>query len=212
MARTFEEQGRTLVLRERDGHHELTIGEVPILTSALLGTERDFGRLAGRLFVSGSPRVLVGGLGFGATLAGVLEVAPANATVLVAEKLATVVTLAHEVAPTVAASLADPRVSLLQQDVVDAIRATHDLDAILLDVDNGPEWASFPENRRLYDADGLRAAKAALAVGGTYAVWSGYPADAFLGRLRGAGLWPKVVAFEEEGRVQARAYLGKRRR
>ncbi len=211
--RTFHEQGRTLTLRDRGGHHELLIGEVPILTSAALGTERDFGRLSAKLWISAAPRVLVGGLGFGSTLAGVLEVAPPNAEIQVAEKLETVVRLATgELSPLVAGALGDPRVRLVREDVVDVIREARDLDVILLDVDNGPEWASFPENARLYDHDGLRAAHAALTPGGAFAVWSGYPADGFLRHLRGAGLRPSVQKFEEHGRVQARAYIGKKRR
>ena len=67
--RTFHESGATLTLVDHGTHHELKIGQVPILTSALLGTERDFGQLVPRA----ATRVLIGGLGFGSTLSGVLD-------------------------------------------------------------------------------------------------------------------------------------------
>ncbi|MBI2390481.1 MAG: spermidine synthase [Deltaproteobacteria bacterium] len=209
--RTFHEAGQTLTLHDRGTHHELMIGHVPILTSAVLGTERDFGRLAGKLSVSDAPRVLVGGLGFGSTLRGVLESAGAAARVIVVEKLATLVRLMRgELAHLAEGVLEDPRVTVLRDDVAAVIGRERDLDVILLDVDNGPEWASFDTNARLYDEEGLRAARRALRPGGSYAVWSGYPADAFLSQLRAAGFQPLAVELREKGRVQARAYVGTR--
>ncbi len=210
--RTFHEAGQTLTLHDRGTHHELMIGHVPILTSAALGTERAFGQLAKKLSVSPAPRVLVGGLGFGSTLAGVLESVGEKAEVIVVEKLATVIRLLREdlahLASLSSASLDDPRVRLVKSDVSAVIASEKDLDLILLDVDNGPEWASFTSNARLYDGAGLRAAKAALRRGGSYAVWSGYPRDVFLEQLRVAGLTPSVIPMREKGRVQARAYVG----
>ncbi len=210
--RTFHEAGRTLTLHDRGTHHELRIGEVPILTSAALGTERDFGRLAGKLAVADAPRIVIGGLGFGSTLAGALESVGPSARVIVVERLATVVKLVRgELAHLAGSALEDPRVTLVRDDVSAVIERERDLDAILLDVDNGPEWASFRENARLYDREGLLRAHRALRPGGSYAVWSGYPADGFLDELRAAGLRASVVPFREKGRVQARAYVGTRR-
>ena len=207
--RTFHEAGVKLTLVDRGKHHELMIGDVPILTSALLGTERAFGRIVS----PSARRVLVGGLGFGSTLAGVLETVGPRAKVLVVEKLATVIELVRpggELARLARGVLDDPRVEIVRDDVHAVIARERDLDAILLDVDNGPDWGSFPTNARLYGRPGLDAAKRALRRGGIFAVWSGYPADAFALRLRKAGLRPSVVVFEERGKVQARAYVGKK--
>jgi predicted membrane-bound spermidine synthase len=213
--KTFREAGAVLTLEDRGTHHELRIGDVPILTSALLGTERDFGRLV----PSSARRVLVGGLGFGATLAGVLETVGPDARVLVVEKLRTVVdlvrpggALAHltrgALAHLTRGALDDPRVELVRADVRAVIAREQDLDAILLDVDNGPEWASFRSNAGLYDRRGLATARRALRPGGMWAVWSGYPVDAFVDRLREAGFRASVAPFRERGKVQARAYVG----
>lgn len=203
--RTFHEAGATLTLVDRGTHHELLIDDVPILTSALLGTERAFGKIV----APSSRRVLVGGLGFGATVAGVLETVGPLARVIVAEKLATVVKLAAgELASLASDALSDPRVTLVRADVRDVIARECELDAILLDVDNGPEWASFRENASLYDRAGLASARAALRKNGMLAVWSGYAADDFLARLRAAGFRASVTFFEENAKVQARAYVG----
>ena len=207
--RSFHEAGRTLALHDRGAHVELTIGDVPILTSALLGTERAFGRLAKTLATRDDARVLVGGLGFGATLGGALEVLGPRASVIVVEKLATVVRLVRgELAHLAHGALDDPRVTIVRADVARVIDRERDLDAILLDVDNGPEWASFRSNARLYDERGLRAARRALRQGGSFAVWSGYPKDDYVVELRRAGFAPKIVPLKERGRVQARVYLG----
>lgn len=204
--RTFHERGATLTLFNHGTHYELMIGEVPILSSKVLGTERDFGRLA-----RGARRVLIGGLGFGATLRGALEVVAPDAEVIVVERLATVVKLMRgELAHLAGGAIDDPRVRIMRGDVAIEIERARELDWILLDVDNGPEWASFHQNARLYDDEGLARARAALRPGGAYAVWSGYPVDAFVQKLAAAGLRPEVIELREGGRVQARAYVGVR--
>jgi spermidine synthase len=194
--RVFREGGTTLTLVHRGTHHELKIGDVPILTSALLGTERAFGRLAPRA----AKKVVVGGLGFGSTLSGVLESVGRDASVIVVEKLETVVRLVRdELAHLANAATTDPRVTLVRDDVHRVIAAERNVDAILLDVDNGPDWGSFRTNARLYEVRGLRAARAALRPGGIYAVWSGYSSPEFCERLRKAGFTPSVVPLHERG-------------
>jgi spermidine synthase len=150
--------------------------------------------------------VLVGGLGFGATARGVLEVC--SAKVLVAEKVTGIEGLLRGDLAHLAQGILD-RVEIVRDDVSDVIAREKDLDAILLDVDNGPEWASFRTNARLYSPAGLAAAKRALAPRGIYAVWSGYAKDAFVGALRRAGFEPEVVPLREKGVVRARAYVGR---
>ncbi len=216
--RTWSEGGGTIALRKREGQRgdelELVLGNVVLLSSAALETEVAFGHLA-RESVDAAvrdgarPRVLVGGLGFGATLRGVLEVLPTHGEVIVVEKLHAVADVGRaEAAHLIAGALDDPRVTLVMDDVADAIARERDLSAVLLDVDNGPEWASFRTNARLYAEADLRGARAALREGGTFAVWSGYARDAFVGKLRAAGFAPRIVPLEERGVVRARAYVG----
>jgi spermidine synthase len=198
-------QEPSLFVRRRAGRVDLVLGNVVLLSSAALETERRFGALVPQ----GARRVVIGGLGFGATLRGVLDAAP-EAQVVVVEKVAALEPLLRgELADLVDGSaLDDPRVAIENADVADVLARERDLDAILLDVDNGPEWASFRTNARLYSPAGLGAARAALKSGGMLAVWSGYPADSFLGRLRAAGFTPSIVPLHERGVVRARAYVG----
>jgi spermidine synthase len=195
-----------LAVRRRAGRVDLVLGNVVLLSSAALETERTFGALA----PPEARRVLVGGLGFGATLRGTLGVVGPDARVVVVEKVDAVLPLLRgELADVAEEGLDDPRVTIVSADVSDVLAREKDLDAILLDVDNGPEWASFRSNARLYSPAGLASAKQALSPGGLYAVWSGYPADAFLPRLRAAGFAPSVVPLRERGVVRARAYVGR---
>jgi spermidine synthase len=196
-----------LVVRRRAGRVDLVLGNVVLLSSAALETERAFGALV----PTDARRVLIGGLGFGATLRGALDALGPEARVIVVEKVAAIEPLLRgELADLADGGLDDPRVTLEQADVGDVLARERDLDAILLDVDNGPEWASFRSNARLYAPAGLAAARDALRAGGVLAVWSGYPADAFLARLRAAEFAPSVIPLRERGVVRARAYVGRR--
>jgi spermidine synthase len=210
--RTFVESGQSLALRRRNDALELVLGNVVLLSSAALETERLFGHLARFALAERSrPRIIVGGLGFGSTARGVLEVAPADAEVVVVEKLAAVIDVVnHEARDLAAGVLDDPRVRLQRADVVDVLATASNVSAILLDVDNGPAWASFRTNARLYGDAALARARDALVPGGIYAVWSGYPADAFVGKLRRAGFAPRIEPLTERGVVRARAYVGVR--
>jgi spermidine synthase len=206
--RTWKEAGGTLALRERGEVLDLVLGNVVLLSSAALETELWFGRLA-REVAEGAPRVLVGGLGFGSTLRGVLEVLPRDGRVIVVEKLNAVVDLARsDAAHLVAGALDDPRVELVQDDVADVIAREKGLAAILLDVDNGPQWASFRSNARLYADSALAVARDALRPRGIFSVWSGYPSDPFVARLRRAGFIARIEPLLERGVVRARAYVG----
>ena len=85
--------------------------------------------------------------------------------------------------------LDDPRVELRQGDVAEAMAGGGGgrYDAILLDVDNGPDGLVRPANDRIYARGGLLAAKAALTPGGVLAVWSAAPDAKFARALRDAG-------------------------
>ena len=206
--RPIDGPGR-LVLRERGELVELLAGSVVLLSSAALETEVAFGRLAASLGGGAPKRIVVGGLGFGATVRGVLDVAP-DARIRVVEKVDAIVDLVRgPMARMARGVLDDPRVTVIAGDIRATVaEAAGHADLILLDVDNGPHWASFRANARLYSPAGLAELKRALLPRGALAVWSGYRSDPFLGHLRAAGFEPSVVPLLERGRVRARAYVG----
>jgi spermidine synthase len=134
-------------------------------------------------------RVLVGGLGMGFTARAALDALAADAEVVVVESVAAVVRWNRAVLGHLAGEpLADPRLSIVEADVVDAIaEAEGRYDAILLDVDNGPTALTTFTNRRLYSADGLQSARRALRPDAVLAVWSTFQDATFTARLRTAG-------------------------
>lgn len=200
-------ESRELVLWQRDTEFVIRLGPHALMSSAAHGSEEALAEAAcARLAGRAAPRVLVGGLGMGFTLAAALRSLPADARVEVAELVPAVVEwnrgpLAH----LAGRPLEDPRATVHAGDVADRIRAARPAwDAILLDVDNGPDGLTVATNDRLYSDAGLAAAFASLRSGGVLGVWSVQPDEAFTGRLARAGF-----AVEEQ-RVRARRGKGGR--
>jgi spermidine synthase len=125
----------------------------------------------------------------GFTLRAALSELPQDAEVVMTELVPGVVAWAkNELAEVHGDSLADARVRIVEDDVAQPVRAAPAAwDAILLDVDNGPDGITVESNDRLYAPAGLAAARAALRPHGVLAVWSSGPDSAFTGRLRRAG-------------------------
>jgi spermidine synthase len=136
-----------------------------------------------------TPRVLIGGLGMGFTLRAAQVVAPADARLIVSEIVPELVGWARKhMAAVFGDCLSDPRVEVKTGDVGAVIReAEGAFDAILLDVDNGPDGLTRPDNDALYREDGLQSVRRALVRGGVLAVWSAAPDRAFSKRLSRCG-------------------------
>jgi spermidine synthase len=151
--------------------------------------------------------VLIGGLGMGFTLRAALPLLKADAQITVAELVPAVVAWARgPLSGVFGSSLDDPRVTVRETDVADMIGARRGaFDAILLDVDNGPDGLTRAANDRLYDKSGLRNAHAALRPGGVLAVWSAEPDTAFGRRLGHAGFSvDEITVRAHRGRGGAR--------
>lgn len=197
--------GEQLRLMQRDTEFSIKIGNQELMNSRVFGSEQALAELAcAHLAAHRHPRVLIGGLGMGYTLAAALRVLPADGEIVVAELIPAVVRwnrgpLAH----LAGRPLDDPRVRVQETDVAHAIRKSpRGFDAILLDVDNGPEGLTRKGNNWLYSLDGLGAAYAALRSGGIVAVWSAGPDPGFTRRL-------VKIGFEtEEKKVRARGAQG----
>lgn len=134
-------------------------------------------------------QVLIGGLGMGFTARAALDVLPPDARVVIGELVPEVVAWNRgPLAPLARAPLDDPRVEVVLGDVGKLIAgARRRYDAILLDVDNGPDAFTAPGNAGLYGAPGLTRARHALIPGGRLGVWSVEDDRAFTGRMRGVG-------------------------
>lgn len=178
----------------RQGHTELMNSRAGFSEQEL--ARQTCERLAGRA----APRLLIGGLGMGFTLRAALACLGGDGHVTVAELVPEVVRWAQgPLAPLFGTSLDDPRVALVTQDVGEIIRSARGAyDAILLDVDNGPNALERPENERIYSAAGLAAAALALRPAGQLAIWSAAEDNGFVRRLQRAGFQV------EQKRVQGR--------
>jgi len=152
-----------------------------------------------RLGAAAGQEWLVGGYGLGYTLRAALAVVAADATVTVAEIVPEVIEWARgPMKALTAGCLDDPRVLVVEDDVAMLIDAASDAyDAILLDVDNGPDGLTRRDNDDLYRRDGLAGAKAALRPGGILAIWSAHPDDGFAARLHEAGFLVEEVHVSE---------------
>jgi len=164
-------------------------GRGDLMNSRVHGSEKALAELACENLRSAKPRLLIGGLGMGFTLAAALKMIGPGAEVVVAELVPEVVTWNRTLIGAVAGDpLADQRSRVFVGDVADLIRREQaGFDAILMDVDNGPEALVRQENNWLYSAAGLKATRAALRPSGVLAVWSSSPDRPFSKRLRQAG-------------------------
>ncbi len=147
---------------------------------------------------------LIGGYGMGFTLRAALDVLGSDACITVSEIVPEIIDWARGPMRAVTAGcLDDPRVVLVQDDVAILIDAAREgYDAILLDVDNGPDGLTRRDNDGLYANDGLSAALAALRPGGILAIWSAETDQAFTQRLREAGFAVEEATWREAAHDQ----------
>jgi spermidine synthase len=195
--------GATLRLKRRGAEFSIMLGDNELMNSRLSGSEQALATLScARISARPEPRILIGGLGMGFTLRAALAALNARAQVVVAELVPAVVAWARgPMAELHRASLADSRVRIEEADVgrlIGSARAAYD--AILLDVDNGPDGISRDSNDSLYNRAGLIAAREALRPGGVLAVWSSGPDQKFAENLRRAGFAVEEIKARANGK------------
>ena len=188
--------GDELRLYNRDTDFIIALGPNELMSSRLSGSEEALALLTcDRLQNQESPHLLIGGYGMGFTLRAALARLGPQARFTVVELIPDIIEWARGPMADLAANcLDDPRVELIMRDVSRAIAATERrFDAILLDVDNGPDGLVREENNHLYSLLGLQEAKRALKPGGVLAIWSAAPDERFARRLKHAGFQVEEV-------------------
>lgn len=195
---TIPGNGTRLRLLQRNDEFSIKIAGAPgeLMNSRLHGSEDALATLAcERIAHLPEPRVLIGGLGMGFTLAAALSSLGDSAQVTVAELVPEVE--AWNRGPLGAAAgypLKDARARVHLGDVAELLREGNgNWDAILLDVDNGPEGLTRKENNWIYSPEGIAAAQNSLSPDGILAYWSAGPEQAFTERLRRAGFSVEAV-------------------
>ncbi|MFW2852118.1 spermidine synthase [Sphingomonas sp. TX0543] len=181
--------GGHLHLYRHEQDYEILFGEEQLMGSWAYRSEKALATLVVDRLGERANSVLIGGLGMGFTLAAARAALSPAATIVVAELVPKVEAWARgHLAHIFGDSLADPRVTIEIRDVHDLIvERRGEFDAILLDVDNGPEGLVSLANERLYCNWGLKASHRALRPGGVLAIWSAFRDDEFAERLAGAG-------------------------
>jgi spermidine synthase len=194
--------GGEMRLMRRGAEFSIRLGHNELMNSRLSGSEQALATFAcDKIRARERPHILIGGLGMGFTLRAALTVLGKQAQIIVAELVPAVVTWARgPMAEIFGDSLADPRVDIREADVGDLIRSAQSAyDAILLDVDNGPEGMTRKANDGLYNLAGLSAAHAALRPGGVLAVWSSGANPKFTRRLGRAGFDVREIPLRAKG-------------
>ena len=192
-----------LRLMRRGTEFSIMLGTNELMNSRLSGSEAALATLAAKKIEAvAKPHVLIGGLGMGFTLRAALAVLGGGARIVVSELVPAVVAWARgPMAKIFGDSLSDPRVSIRETDVTEIIRSQRSkFDAILLDVDNGPEGLTRQANDALYNSSGQKAAHAALRPGGVLAVWSSGPNASFSKRVAAVGFDVNEVQVRATGR------------
>ena len=205
-----------LHLYRHGDEYSIRVDRDDLMGSRQRGSEESLAKIScARVASRAGPRVLVGGLGMGFTLRAALDSLPPDASVVVAEVSSAVVRWNRgPLAELAKRPLDDDRVEVFQGDVADLLRASRaTFDAILLDVDNGPEGFTRQGNDWLYARSGIDAAHSALRREGILGVWSVGPDAAFVKRLRrgGFGVEDLRVPVSPSSRANHTLWIGTKR-
>ena len=182
--------GGEMRLFRHDRDHMIVLGGNELMSTRMNGSEIALAeQTLARIPDRRGPCILIGGYGMGFTLRAALAKLDAEAEVIVAELVPEIIEWARgPMADLADGCLEDPRVRLFMGDVGTLIDGgANEYDAILLDVDNGPDGLTRKGNDGLYSSSGLRAARKALTMGGVLAIWSAAPDRAFTARLSKCG-------------------------
>jgi spermidine synthase len=207
LASTTTPDGMRMTLSLHAGDYYIDIDGQALMSTRAPGSEEAMADLAARgLRGNSHPRVLIGGLGLGFTLGAALEAFPRGASVVVVEYFETIVDWNRKFGfHPEGDRLSDPRVTVEVADVVKYLwNVKRPFDAILLDVDNGPDACCLASNERLYNRQGLIRIKRALNPGGLLAVWSAGAAPFFERQLSEAGFRARSEVVRSRGRKGAR--------
>ena len=179
-----------IALHQRGRRYVITSCRHVLMSNEDTGSERALGRIAARLLRRvANPRVLVGGLGMGFTLRMLLNHLPARARIVVSELLPAVARWNRDRLGHLADHpIEDSRVDLRLGDVAHLLPGRPVWDAIVLDIDNGPEWLVQRRNGALYGRRGVLRLVRSLRHGGFIAVWSANRHPAFEDRIARMGL------------------------
>jgi spermidine synthase len=192
------------------------LGGNELMSSRVTGSEKALAVMTCERLGCTEPHLLIGGYGMGFTLRAAREKLGRHARLTVVEVVPEIIKWAQGPMKMLSdGCLDDPRVTVMIDDVAEVIGRTQGgYNAILLDVDNGPHGLTRDGNDRLYSAQGLAAARMALASEGVLAVWSAVQDRSFMRRMGDAGFMVEEVIVRATGKSKGPRhliYFGRRR-
>ncbi len=196
--------GEVLELYSHGRDFMIVLGYNELMSTRMRFSEEQLAELTFDRMEKENPRILIGGYGMGFTYRAALARMGDKGEAVVAEISDKIIEWAKgPMAELTGDALGDPRLDLKICDVAALIDDANDgtcekFDAILLDVDNGPDGMVRADNNRIYSRTGLAKARDALTPDGVLAVWSAAPDHGFRRRLQDARL------NVEERRVRSR--------
>ncbi len=201
--------GNALDLYESDGVYMVRVGGLELMNGHWHESEDALGRLAFQFARATLPRILLGGLGLGYSLAGLSAEMGVAGHVTVAEISGAIIDWFGRFMQPILFEQLPANVTIVRTDVSDLLRSGQAFDVIALDVDNGPEPLSAPGNTFLYAEDGLRAMAHCLGENGVLLVWSGFESLAFVSRGEAAGFHVRCVpvSFARKPHVRHHVYV-----
>ncbi len=207
--------GELIKLTRESGHFVVRVDGALLMSSGAYHSEERMAEIGCEgLRDKPGARVLVGGLGLGYTLRAALDQVGPRGTVVVSELLESVVEWNRGPVGHLAGNpLGDPRTRVEVGDLVAYIRSRPEpFDALLLDVDHGPDSFTTDANSSLYSGRGLGRLRAALRPGGVLVVWSGYECPPFVAAMKRAGFTARSVRARARGDRGPRhtLFVGKR--
>lgn len=224
LAESTMPDGTIYSLHQHDGKMYLKYNGFELMSTALTYSEQMLADVGCRDLQEGmgsrppNPRILIGGLGLGFTLKRTLELVGRPATVEVAELMPPLIEwnrtfLVEHHGPL----LDDPRTKIIQADLFDLVRKAkpESYDALLLDIDNGPDDLITEGNARLYTPVFLRDLSKLITPQGSLAYWLAEPVPKFKKLLIKAGFFVEEFAskpHEKSKRSRHCLLLARRRR
>ncbi len=211
--KTTLSDGGEMLLNRRGKEYAIIINGAGLMSSRNEVSAIELSRLGCKGLKNPNPRVLIGGLGMGHTLRAALDVLPETAEVTVAELVPKVLEWnQHTLGHLAGNPLDDPRSRVHLGDVDELLKPGADWDAVLLDVDNGPDALTWESNDKLYSLAGIKRAKKALRhPGGVLAVWSAAEDKKFEQRMRQAGFSDATTHKVRSRAAHHAVFLGRAR-
>ena len=185
-----------VILRKRGTEFSIRVAATELMNSRSHGSEDALAEFTcSRISRKPGRKILIGGLGMGYTLAAALQHSGDDSLITVAELIPAVIRWNREHLGHLAGNpLADGRVFVRQEDVAETIAREKSIwDAIILDVDNGPDGLTRKVNDRLYGLSGLKNAFLALRTGGVLSIWSSGTDEQFTSRLKQCRFQTEIV-------------------